>query len=119
MASLEDYEIDSVKNSIVAVAQDTAAIVTATVDAQPARHLVFMKCDASYSTSTQSGELTILFGTTIVARKHCHGQVGIDMPLLGFQNPTVNQKIEAKLSAGAGGVIGDVVLTCYSTGPNA
>lgn len=121
MAALEDYLIDGVKNSIVSVPTPADnAITTATHAAQPGRHLIAVKCDASYSSSTTSGELTILFGAVIIARKFIHGAGALDFGFLGHQNRTVNQLIEAKLAAsGTGGVTGSVTFTAYSTGPNA
>ena len=119
MANINDYQIDLVKNSFVVVATDTAAIVTAAKAAAVGRHHIICKVDASYSSSTQSGELTILFGTTVVARKHVHSAGAVDFGIYGFQNPTANQAVSAVLAAGAGGVVGDVVLTGYTTGVDA
>lgn len=119
MAALDDYLIDTVKNSWVAVSQATAAITTATRAAQPGMHNVVCKVDASYETSTQSGELTVLFGTNVIARKTIHGSGAIDFGWKGYQNPTPNQLIEAKLAAGAAGIDGDVTVIGYTTGPSA
>src|SRR5437867_8993625 len=118
MAALEDHLIDLVKNSFVAIDQQTAALATATKAAQAQRHHVVCKVDASYSSSSQSGELVVKFGTTVVARKHIHGAGALDFGIYGFQNPTVNTAVSAELAAGAGGIVGDVALTGYTTGPN-
>jgi len=120
VAAIGDYEIDMVKNSAVAVTQSADnGIATATHAALPLRHWVAMKCDASYSTSTVTGELTILFGTTVIARKHIHGAGAIDFGMKGHQNPDAAELIEAKLAAGGAGVFGDLTFTAFHTGPNA
>lgn len=119
MASLADYQIDSVKSSFVVVTQATNAVATATKSAVAGRHHVVCKVDASYSSSSVSGELTVKFGTTVVARKHIHGAGAIDFGALGFQNPTVNDDVSAVLASGGVGIDGDITFTGYSTGPNA
>jgi hypothetical protein len=116
MAHLNDYQIDLVENSLVGVGQADNAILTVTHAAVAERHLVAVKVDASYSSSATSGELTILFGSTIIARKHIHGAGAMDFGTLGFLNRNKNEKIEVKLAAsGAGGVLGDITFTAYST----
>jgi len=114
-----DYLIDSVKNSKVDIDTASNATVTVTRAAVTGRHHVILKCDASYSSSTASAELTLLFGTTVIARKYIHGAGAIDFGFLGFQNPTANQLVEAQLAAGGSGVTGSITFTTYSTGPNA
>lgn len=117
MAAISDYLVDVVKNSGVAVDSQTAAIATATAAAVALRHNVVCKVDASYSSSTVSGLLTVTVGTT-VATKYIHGSGALDFGVLGFQNPTANQAITASLANGGGGIVGTVVMTFYTTGPN-
>jgi len=120
MAHWIDYLIDSVKNSQVDTQQSSADTPqTVTRAAVAGRHHVILKCDASYSSSSASGELTLLFGSTIIARKDIHGAGAIDFGFLGHQNDTVNQLVEAQLAAGGSGVTSDITFTTYSTGPNA
>ncbi len=120
MAHWIDYLIDLVKNSQVDTNQSSAdTALTVTRAAVAGRHQVVVKCDASYSSSSASGELTILFGTTIIARKDIHGAGAIDFGVFGHQNGTVNQLVEAQLAAGGAGVTSDITFTTYSTGPNA
>ena len=120
MAHWIDYLIDSVKNSQVDTQQSSADTAqTVTRAAVAGRHHVILKCDASYSSSSASGELTLLFGTTVIARKDIHGAGAIDFGFLGHQNPDVNELVEAQLAAGGTGVTSDITFTTYSTGPNA
>jgi hypothetical protein len=119
MAALEDYLIDFVKKSWTAVDSQTNAASNPIRAAEANRHQIIARVDASYSTSSIDGELTVLFGATVVARKHIHGAGAIDFGLFGFQNPTVNGAVSASLASGGVGVVGDVTITGYSTGPNA
>jgi len=119
MANWIDYVIDSVKNSEVTISTASNATVTTTVAAVSGRHHVILKCDASFSSSTASAELTLLFDTTVIGRKYIHGAGALDFGFLGFQNPTANQLVEAQLAAGGSGVTGSITFTTYSTGPNA
>jgi len=117
MPTLNDYMVDQVANSVVGVGLALAAQLTVTMPAAVKRHNVVVKCDASYSSSTQSGLLQILFGATVVAHKVIHGAGAIDFGGLGHENRNVNEAISAVLQAGAGGITGYVTLTGYSTGP--
>ena len=120
MAHYIDYLIDQVKNSWVEDNEGSANTAeTQTHNAETGRHHVFLKCDASFSSSTASGLLQIKFGTTVVMQKYIHGAGAIDAGDLGFQNATINSLISATLAAGGSGVTGTVTLTGYSTGPNA
>ena len=120
MANIRDYEIDIVKNSSVQTNQSSADTeLTVTEAAVTGRHHVVVKCDASYSSSTASGLLTIKVGTTTIGLKSVHGAGALDYGILGFQNPTVNSLISATLAAGGAGVTGELTLTTYSTGANA
>ena len=120
MAHWIDFLIDSVKNSQVDTQQSGSdAAQTVTRAAAVGRHHVIMKCDASYSSSSASGELTLYFGTVTIARKDINGAGAIDFGFLGFQNPDVNEKVEAQLAAGGTGVTSDIVFTTYSTGADA
>lgn len=120
MAHWIDYLIDSVKNSQVDTNQSsTDTALTVTRVAISGRHHVILRCDASYSNSTASGELTLLFGTTIIARKDIHGEGKLEFGFLGYQNPDVGELVEAQLAAGGSGITGDITFTTYSTGPNA
>ena len=134
MASINDYTIDLVKGSWVEKANATALLATATRAAEGvaaitmppdgvrepagARHHVVVKVDASYSTSTQSGLLQVKFGTTVIAEKYIHGAGAIDFGMYGHQNDTYNQAVSAELGAGAGGVVGTIAMTGYTTGPD-
>jgi hypothetical protein len=115
MAFLDDYRIDSVENSWTAVDQKTAAQATATKAAEPSRCHVVCKVDASYESSAQSGEVTLYFGLTLVARKAVHGSGAIDFGDYGLQASATNQAVEARLTAGAGGIDGDVTMIGYTT----
>jgi len=118
MASLFDYLIDLVRNSWTEPVQSAGnSVATATHSAEAQRHHVVTKVDASYSSSTASGELTISYNSVVVARKHVHAAGAIDFGLLGFENATVNTAVAASLTAGGAGVVGDITLTGYSTGP--
>ncbi len=118
MPHLSDYQIDLVKNSWVEVDTDDNSISQAVRAAAPGRRHVITKVDASYDTDTTSGELTVLFGAVIVARKFIHGAGAIDFGVYGLQNPDVNEIVQADLAAsGTGGIVGDVALTGYTTGP--
>ena len=122
MAHINDYLIDLVKNSWVEDAGTGAdnTALTQTHAAEAVRHHVVAKVDASYEVSTSSGLLQVKFGTVVVASKFIHGAGAIDFGVLGFQNPTVNQLVEAVLAApGDAGVAGTLVLTGYTTGPDA
>lgn len=122
MASLTDYLQDLVQNSWTEVASAVAGLATATRAAEgaasgaAARHHIVCKCDASYSSSTQSGLLEIKFGTTVVAAKYCHGQTAIDFGIFGLENRDANEAVSAELAAGAGGITGKITLTGYSSG---
>lgn len=119
MAQFMDYVVDSVKNGWTETAQATAAVATATHAAAAGRHHVLKRVEASYSASTTSGELTVSFGSTVVARKHIHGAGHIEFPILGYENPDANEAVSAELAAGGGGIVGDVTLHGYSTGARA
>ena len=117
MAHLMDYLVDMVRASQVKLGQATNAVATATLAAVAGSHNVIVKVDASYTTSTTSGLLTIKFGTTEVARKFVHGAGAIDFGIFGFENPDANELISAALAAGGVGEVGEVVMACYTTGP--
>jgi len=118
VAGLFDYLIDVVRHSWVEVVQGAAnSVATVTHSAEAQRHHIVTKVDASYSVSTASGELTVSYDAVVVARKHVHAAGAIDFGILGFENPTANTTVAASLAAGGGGVVGDVTLSGYSTGP--
>jgi hypothetical protein len=119
VASFMDYLVDVVKNSWVVSASATANIATATKAAQPGCVHVITKIDLSYSGSTQSGLATVNFGTVALTTKYIHGAGAIDFGVLGIQNPDANELVEVALAAGAGGVVGTVTMTGYTTGLNA
>ena len=119
MGTLNDYMVDQVSNSLVGLGSQLAAQLTVALPAVAKRHNVVVKCDASYSTSTQSGLLQILFGSTVVAHKIIHGAGAIDFGGLGHENRNANEAVSAVLAAGAGGVTGYITLTAYTTGPRA
>jgi hypothetical protein len=118
VAHIDDHLLDAVKNSWSVPDQKTNDVAIATTAAIAGRHHVIFKVDASYSTATVDGEITILFGVAVVARKQIHGAGAIDFGIFGFQNPTVNQAVSAQLTAGGVGVDGDVNMSGYTTGPN-
>jgi len=118
MANLQDYMTDMVENSWVQTGNATAAQLTATQAAPgPKRHNVVVKCDASYSTSTQDGLLQVLFGATVVGQKYIHGAGAIDFGMLGFEDRNANEAVSAVLAAGAAAVVGNITFTGYTTGP--
>ena len=47
-----------------------------------------------------------------------HGAGAIDFGVFGFKNPDANETVSAALAAGGVGVVGDVTLTGYTTGPD-
>jgi hypothetical protein len=119
VANYLDYQIDVVKNSWTVRAQAEAGVATATKAAQAGGCHIICKVDASYETSTQTGLLTVNYGTTAIATKWIHGAGAIDFGVLGLQNPDANELVEAVLAAGGAGVEGHVVVTGYTTGLNA
>lgn len=119
MPHVDDIQVDVVKHSWTEVGQSTAGDpVTVEHAATPGRHHVAVKCDASYDTVGTSGELTVLFDGDVVSRKHIHDAGALDFGVYGLQNPLINTVITATLDGGGGGVLGDVTLTGYSTGPD-
>jgi hypothetical protein len=119
VANYIDYQIDVVKNSWTVATSATAGIATATKAAAPGVVHVITKVDLSYSGSTQSGLATVNFGTVAQGTKYIHGAGAIDFGVLGLQNPTANQLVEVVLAAGAGGIVGTIIMTGYTTGLNA
>jgi hypothetical protein len=104
------------ENSWTEVGQSSAnAIVTVTKAAAARRRHAIMTVDASYSSSTASGELTVSFGGTIIGRKHVHGAGALDLGDLGMFNPDTNEAVSAELAAGGSGVIGDLTMSGYSS----
>ena len=121
MANINDYQIDLVKNSdCVATTADNASCV-ATVAAVAGRCHAVCKVDASFTSSTISKTLTITITTVAGARtiiKDIHGAGAIDFGVYGLQS-IANSAVVATLAAsGAGGTLGNVALTYYTTGPN-
>lgn len=116
---LRDLKVDIVKNSAVAIDTKSNALATATHAAVPGRHWCVVSVDASYSTSTVTAEVTVYFGTTIIARKYITGAGRIEFGDFGHQNPDANEAISAQLPAGGVGVTGDIMVCAFHTGPNA
>ena len=116
MPHINDLEYDSMVNTWQENNESAAATaLTVTHAAAAARKHAVQKADASYSSSTQSGLLRVLFGTTVVARKYIHGAGAIDLGSMGLLNSTANQAVSADLAAGAGAVTGTITLSGYSS----
>ena len=118
MADLQDYFMDIVKHSSVAVDSQTNAIATATIAAVPGQHNVLCKVDCSYSAVSVAGLITVTVGSLVIT-KYIHGAGALDFGLLGLQNPTVNEAITVALADGGVGITGTVAATYYHTGSNA
>jgi hypothetical protein len=116
LASLIDHLQDHMENSWTEVGQSSAnAIVTVTKAAAARRRHAIMTVDASYSSSTASGELTVSFGSTVIGRKHIHGGGALDFGDLGIFNPDTNEAVSAELAAGGAGIVGDLTMSGYTT----
>ena len=109
--------LEQVVNGWSEVAQQTNAVATVTRAADAAKRHVVLKVDASYSSASVSGELTVLFGAAVVARKHIHGAGAIDLGTMGLRNPDLNEAVSASLAAGGAGIVGDVTMTGYNFEP--
>ena len=119
MANINDYQVDVVKHHDTVVATASNSLATATASAAVGRHNVFLKCEASFSSSTASALLEIKFGSTVKYSKYIHGAGAADAGVLGHENPDANEAISAELAAGGSGVTGAVTLTFYTTGARA
>ena len=116
MPHLNDLAYDSLVNTWTENDEGSAnSILTVIHAAAAARRHAVMKADASYSSSTASGLLRVLFGTTVMARKYIHGAGAIDLGSMGLLNPDANEAVSADLAAGGAGVTGTIVLSGYST----
>lgn len=72
-----------------------------------------LKVDASYSTSSTSGLLTVNLGTNSFT-KYIHGSGAIDFSdMLGHPADSLNTAITATLAAGGAGITGTIVIQGY------
>ena len=121
MAHIDDYLVDLVKNSDCLPVQANNAAAVATLAAVAGRCYAICKVDASFTSSTISKTLTITITTVAGARtiiKDIHGAGALDMGVYGLQ-AVANTAIVATLAAsGAGGTLGHVAMTYYTTGPD-
>ena len=118
MANYMDLMVDKYQHGYSETGNATAALLTVTKAAVSNRCHAIVKVDASYSVSTVSGLLTVYFGTTEIGRKYIHGSGALDFGAdVGFVNTESNEKLEATLDSGGGGVVGTIVLSGYTTAP--
>lgn len=114
MPTITDYEISPFRSSWSVVAEATSADATATIPAEPGKRHVLVTVDATYSSSSASGLLTVQSGTTVIAKKYIHGSGALDFTYKGLKALSRNQAISATLSSGGVGITGVVTITGYT-----
>ena len=112
-----DYLIDMVKNATILTQQKTHADVSVTAPAIPGVYNVGLTIDASYSSPTITGLLTFLVDGVPMKSKYIFGQSSLDMGRLGYQTASPNLSISATLPDGGVDIIGNIIMTYYTTVP--
>lgn len=113
MATRADFEHAPFKQSWSVVAEATNANAVATRAAAAGMRHVLVTVDATYSSTSTSGVLTVEFGSTVVAKKYIHGSGSLDFTYKGLIADK-NQSIVVTLASGGAGVTGIVTITGYS-----
>jgi hypothetical protein len=117
-----DHLVDLVDGSDCAVASVDNGSNAVTIAAPGAgRCLVICKVDASFTSSTVSKTLTVAITTVGGARsiiKDIHGAGAIDFGIFGLQSIANTAIVVTLAASGAGGTLGRVAATYYTTGEN-
>lgn len=105
---------DEPQDSTTSVDSQVNALATATAPATTGKRNVFLKAEASFSSSSASALFQIKFGAVVKFSKYIHGAGAIDAPdWRGMLNPVSNEAVTGELAAGGVGVTGVVTLTYY------
>ena len=120
MPSIYDIHADRLEHAFAATGSATASLLTVTQTGIANRAHAVVKVDASYSTSTVSGLLTVVLGSTTLGAKYIHGAGALDFAAdVGYLDTVGGQTFTATLDSGGGGIVGTIVMSGFTTAVSA